>query len=50
MKIIWHRRFKKHFVSLPQKIKDKTMYTISVFIQDPHSSALRNHSLSGEYV
>lgn len=50
MKVVWHRRFKKHFVLLPQKIKDKTMETISVFLQDPRTPILRNHALSGEYL
>lgn len=42
-------RFKKQYRKLPKSIQARADIRIRLFINDPFSEILRNHSLSGEY-
>ncbi len=41
--------FNKHFDVLPNKIKQKTINRLAIFMQDEYAELLNNHALHGEY-
>ena len=45
-----HRKFVKQFKRLPEKIQDKFGHKLTIFILDPCSIELNNHSLTGEWL
>jgi len=45
-----HRKFVKQFKRLPKKIQDKFGYKLTIFIFNPYSIELNNHSLTGEWL
>jgi len=47
MKIKYHKRFEKQFKKLPEKIKNKVLEVIEIFVNDPHDKKLLNHNLKG---
>lgn len=49
MKVLSHRKFKKSFRKIPQKIKTKFYSRMEIFITDEFNAELRNHALVGEY-
>lgn len=49
MKVLTHRKFKKSFSKVPQKIQTKFYIQIEIFLQNEFDSRLRNHALVGEY-
>ena len=42
-------RFKKRFDFLSEKIKEKVMKRLDIFIRDEYNVILNNHQLHGEY-
>jgi addiction module RelE/StbE family toxin len=44
------RRFDKQFHKLSQKIKNQTIERIQLFIENPFSPILNNHTLGGKYL
>ncbi len=48
MEIIYHKNFDKAFVKLTPKQQMKVDETITIFIQNPFDSQLRNHALHGK--
>jgi len=47
--VSYHKKFKKQFKRFPKKIQDKFGYKLQIFVSDPYSIELNNHSLSGEW-
>ena len=45
-----HRKFVKQFKRLPKKIQDRFGHKLIIFMRDPYSIELNNHSLAGEWV
>ncbi len=46
----YHKRFKKQYNKLPQKIKVKFTERLEVFKDNPFAPELNNHPLHGEYL
>lgn len=49
MKAEFHKVFDKQLAKLPKKRRDKVIDTVSLFLDSPFDSALRNHALTGEW-
>jgi mRNA interferase YafQ len=49
MQYRFSRQFKKHFAVLPQKIKEKAIQRLEIFVQDPFDATLNNHALRGDW-
>ena len=45
----YHRNFKKQFKRLPKNIQNKFGISLAVFLSDPYSMELNDHSLAGEW-
>ena len=50
MPFILNKRFKKAFLRQPNKIQEKFIERMRLFVTDPFDQQLRNHALSGEYI
>ncbi len=50
MKIIFHKKFTKHFQKLPANLKTKVIQTIKKFGQNPFNQSLNNHALTGKLI
>lgn len=48
MKVLYHKKFDKHFEKLTFKLQDKVIETIDLFKINPHNPSLKNHTLKGE--
>ena len=48
MKIGYHRKFQKSFKKLPPNLKQKTIETIEIFLQNPNDRRIKNHKLKGK--
>ncbi len=49
MQIDFHKYFQKQYKRLPAKIRDKFDERLIIFMNNPFSPELNNHSLSGKY-
>lgn len=49
MKIGYHKRFRKSFQKLPNKIKDKFFERLELFQSKPFHPTLNNHSVESAY-
>jgi len=49
MIIQYHKNFSKKYKKLSRKLQIKTQKQISLFINLPYASQLRNHPLKGKY-
>jgi addiction module RelE/StbE family toxin len=47
--VYYHKNFKKQFNRLPKNIQKKFAIRLAVFLLDPYSVELNNHSLAGEW-
>jgi len=47
--VYYHRNFKKQFKHLPKNIQNKFGIRLAIFLSEPYSMELNNHSLSGEW-
>ncbi len=47
--MVFHKNFEKRYKKLPNKIKIKIKENNMLFLDDPFSPILNNHSLSGTY-
>ena len=50
MPFILNKRFKKAFLRQPNKIQEKFIERMRLFVADPFDQQLRNHALSGKYI
>ena len=50
MKIIFHKHFEKHYIKLPNSMKEKFKERRDIFLQNQYDSLLNNHALTGRYV
>jgi len=48
MKVLYHKKFSKHFEKLSFKLQDKAIEIIELFKKNPTNLILRNHALSGD--
>lgn len=49
MKIVYPKRFLRHFDNQPVKIQDKFLARITLFTENKFNPILHNHALSGKY-
>ncbi len=49
MQYILSKQFEKSFSKFSQKIKNKTIRQLEIFLIDPMDTRLKNHSLSGKW-
>lgn len=49
MQYFLSKSFEKQFKKLPQKIKNRAVERLQLFITDPMDSRLNNHPLAGEW-
>ncbi|TSC77532.1 MAG: hypothetical protein G01um101433_559 [Parcubacteria group bacterium Gr01-1014_33] len=49
MKIFFHRRFKKQYRKIPEKIKQRFKERLLIFGENPFDPFLHNHALAGEF-
>ena len=49
MKIYFHKNFDKQYKKLRETERIKVQKRLSIFLEDPFNSLLRNHPLKGEY-
>lgn len=47
--VSYHKKFKKQLRRLPKKIQEKFYLKLEIFVIDPNSSGLNDHSLVGEW-
>ena len=47
--LIQSSEFRRHFKKLPQKIKDRAIERLRIFVDDEYNYFLNNHELSGKY-
>ena len=47
MKIKFHKNFENSFKKLDQKLRQKVIDRIGLFVLNPHDQKLKNHALSG---
>lgn len=45
MKVLYHKKFNKHFEKLSPKLQNKVIEVIDWFRENPFDSRLRNHQL-----
>jgi addiction module RelE/StbE family toxin len=50
MKIIYYKKFDKHFEKLTFKLQNKVIETIELFQKNQFSPSLKNHPLKGSMV
>lgn len=48
MKVLYHKKFSKHFERLSFKLQGKVIDTVELFRKNPFDPILRNHVLRGE--
>ena len=49
MRVLFHRRFIKHYRKCDQKQQIQVDQRIDIFVRDPHAPILRKHSLTGRH-
>ena len=48
MRVLYHKKFDKHFEKLSFKLQDKVIGIIELFRKNPINPILKNHALKGE--